>query len=263
MNRVRLAWWSALALTLLLTGSVLAHAKLKQAEPVPDSTVTIAPKEVKMIFSEEIDTKKSSANVFNATGAQVDNGDSKVNVNERTVMTVTLKQPLANGVYTVKWEAVTPDDDGHSSGEFKFTVQVQTTPSPAPYPLTTPAPQITLAPTLQPTLPPQASPTLLPPSSPAPYPIVTSAAQTTVIPQTVPTLPPLSPTLPQATPPASQTTLTPSTSLPIAPTLAPTPQTTLPPASTSSNSGSNLTLILVIVSLVMLGIGTFVVMRRK
>ncbi len=227
LNTFRSAGVWAFALTLLLASSVLAHAKLKEAVPAPDSTVTVAPKDVKMVFTEEIDPKRSSAKVFNATNTQVDNGDSAVNVNARTQMTVTLKQPLANGVYTVKWEVVTPDDDGKSNGEFKFTLQAPVaSPTPAPTapptPTTTPPPSPTSPPTAQPptaTLP----PTRLPPTqTPAP-----------------------------ATP----------TPAPATPTPAPLP--TIPPASASGVGGSNVIFGLVVVSVVVLGIGAFVVLRRK
>ncbi len=155
MKHFRLALLGALLLLGLLTTIALAHAKFVKSEPAPDSTLTSAPSNVKIWFSEELDTKQSNIKVFNAAGAQVDNADSKVNLNERTLITVTLKSALANGVYMVKYHAVSDDDKGETDGDFKFTLNMQATPS-------APTPAATVSATL--------APTALPINTPAPTP---------------------------------------------------------------------------------------------
>ncbi|MBI1799999.1 MAG: copper resistance protein CopC [Chloroflexi bacterium] len=167
MKKLRPALLGALALTLLLTGQALAHAKFVKSEPAPDSVLTVAPAAVTIWFSEELDTKASVIKVLDGSGAQVDLGNSKVNLDDRKQLSVGLK-PLGSGTYTVKWHVVADDDKGESDGDFKFTVQaaLQATPTalpPTSQP-TTPPPTATPTPTAIPptATPPPATPTSLP-----------------------------------------------------------------------------------------------------
>lgn len=208
MKNFRFAWLLACALALAMTGVAFAHAKFVKSDPAPDSVLTGAPKQVTVWFTEELDTKASLIKVFDAANAQVDLGNSKVNLDDRKQIAVSLK-PLTNGVFTVKWHAVADDDKGESDGEFKFTVQVPTTPTVAP----TTAPSSASTPT---TVPPTATP--LPPTT-TPLPATPTRA---VSPTTVPT----------PTPPATSASLDP-------------------------------TLLLIVLSVVVLGLGAFVVLRKK
>src|SRR5512143_2844647 len=144
MKRLLFSILAALGLIVLMSAVALAHAKFVKSDPAPDSTVMTAPLTVTIWFDEELDTKQSSIKVTDAGGAQADLGNSKVNLNERTQMTVGLKSPLANGVYTVSWHAVTADDGGITDGQFKFTVAAS-----AP----TTAPTLAATPTLAPGTP--------------------------------------------------------------------------------------------------------------
>ncbi|MBI5876794.1 MAG: copper resistance protein CopC [Chloroflexi bacterium] len=130
-KRYAVSLWAAFGLLLACAGVALAHAKLVKSDPAADSTVTTAPQTVTIWFNEELDTKLSNIKVQDPGGAPVDLGNSKVNLDDRKQLTVGLKQPLANGVYTVIWHAVTPDDGGISDGRFKFTLAVSGQPAAA------------------------------------------------------------------------------------------------------------------------------------
>ncbi len=73
-----------------------------------------------IFFSERIRATPSSIVVEDADGAQLDEGDSRVDANGR-VMRVTLKA-LAAGTYNVKWR-VQSIDTHSSEGTFVFRVR--------------------------------------------------------------------------------------------------------------------------------------------
>ena len=93
-----------------------AHAKLDHSVPAADSTVSAAPSEVALSFSEDIEPKFSGAEVFDSKGARVDEtstaSDSAIHVKVK---------PLVPGAYRVNWHALS-DDTHKTKGSFKFTV---------------------------------------------------------------------------------------------------------------------------------------------
>ncbi len=101
---------------------VSAHAQIKAADPAANAVIPTAPTQINLTFSEETSPTKSSGSVTNASGATVSTG-FKVDLNERTKMAIALMPNLPNGVYTVKWNTLTEDDNGTASGAFTFTVQ--------------------------------------------------------------------------------------------------------------------------------------------
>ena len=140
MKRILITLLTVCALVLVVGGVVSAHAKLDKCSPAPDSGVAQAPSQVKCTFTEEIDTKLSTLSVFDASNVQVDKKDAKVDLNDpdRKTLVVSLDTGLIkNGVYTVKYHVVTPDDNGVTDGSFKFTVgqviAAPPTPTSAPF----------------------------------------------------------------------------------------------------------------------------------
>ena len=113
---------SAIAsLALLLSGAAVAfaHGELKRAVPPAGSTVATAPTEVVVNFSEPLEIF-STLTVKDSAGKQVDKADAHIDKDDRTIMRVSL-QPLAVGIYTVKWRVVTVDTH-RTEGTFTFTV---------------------------------------------------------------------------------------------------------------------------------------------
>lgn len=121
--------WYALigaALLLLALASVAyAHAVIDTCTPVPGSTITSAPDKLVCIMTEEVAPRVSMLQVFDASNNEVDKGDSVLDTNDpdRKTLVVSLDtSKMPAGVYTVKWAAVTPDDNGHTDGSFQFTI---------------------------------------------------------------------------------------------------------------------------------------------
>lgn len=119
--------------SLAIAGVVLAHAELESSDPADGATIT-TPYTLTATFSEEIDIERSTLIIENSAGAQVAAGT--VNADDHTVMTVELPA-LPDGVYTVRWTSVTPDDNGIERGTFTFNVgsaaaSASSVPTPPP-----------------------------------------------------------------------------------------------------------------------------------
>lgn len=108
----------ATALT-LLAAQASAHAFLDTASPAVGSTVSPAPSQVVINFTEGVEPAFSTITVQNAQGAQVANGKPHL-IGSNTHLGIDLK-PLLPGTYTVVWH-VTATDTHKTQGSFKFTV---------------------------------------------------------------------------------------------------------------------------------------------
>ena len=103
-----------------------AHAEPESANPPIGGTVTAAPTEVEVVFSQEVvrQGEDSSITVIDSAGTNVSTGPSEVDDVDRTVIRVGLQPSLPNGVYTVQWRTVSAADGDASSGSFVFTIDV-------------------------------------------------------------------------------------------------------------------------------------------
>ena len=104
-------------LAFLVSTAANAHAFLDHAEPRVGSTVSAAPKEVVLFFSQNLEPAFSTIEVSDASGARVDQGKPKVSA---TTMRVGVK-PLPPGTYRVRWQVLSVDT--HTT-EGSFTFQV-------------------------------------------------------------------------------------------------------------------------------------------
>jgi methionine-rich copper-binding protein CopC len=116
MRRILLACAALVA----ATGPVFAHAHLVTAQPATGSTVTTAPTEVVLSYTEGLEPKFSSIEVKSAAGAKVDKGDAHLVGGDAKRFAVGL-QTLQPGTYTVVWHA-TSVDTHKTEGSFTFTV---------------------------------------------------------------------------------------------------------------------------------------------
>jgi copper resistance protein C len=94
-----------------------AHASLVRASPSGGSTLTIAPQEVTLTFTDKLEAAFSKLTVTDANGAEVSQG--KVQISNNT-MEVGLKA-LGAGLYMVTWRAVSADTH-KTEGSFTFSV---------------------------------------------------------------------------------------------------------------------------------------------
>ncbi len=98
-----------------------AHAFPDHAQPAVGSTVSPAPREVKIWFTGKLEPAFSKLDVQDASGTSVDQGNAAVDPQDTTLMHVSLK-PLPAGTYKVHWHAVSVDTHA-TDGNFTFTVK--------------------------------------------------------------------------------------------------------------------------------------------
>jgi LPXTG-motif cell wall-anchored protein len=176
-RRIGVAVVFALVLSLGLLTVALAHAKLVSSDPAAGANLTTAPSKVTLVFSEEIseNESESSFTVTDESGTTVGTGKLDTNDLDHKTLSGSLKTGLGDGVYTVSWKTVTPDDNGHSDGSFTFGVNKD------------PGAQPTAAPEHEeePTAAPAAAPAATPAATPATKPTAAPAGGTP--PKTLPT----------------------------------------------------------------------------
>ena len=97
--------------------AALAHAVLQSANPLVGSTVTSAPREVSLTFSQNIESTFSAVEVTDTNGARVDQGKPQINGN---TMRIGLKL-LPQGTYRVRWHVLSVDTH-KTEGSFTFRV---------------------------------------------------------------------------------------------------------------------------------------------
>jgi len=182
MKRIMLVFVLVAALSLSVFRVVFAHAELDHCAPAVDATVAQVPGQVVCVMSEEIDTKLSTLSVWDANGVQVDKKDAHVDLNDpdhKTLIVSLDPASMKDGIYTVKYHTVTPDDGGVTDGTFQFvagsaaatstqaptSTVVTSTMAVTPTVASTPTPAASAQPPLgTPTAAPQPTPALLPPT---------------------------------------------------------------------------------------------------
>jgi methionine-rich copper-binding protein CopC len=98
-----------------------AHALLRHASPPVGGSVTSAPSEAVLTFSEAVEPHFCTITVQDAAGTRDDTGQPHLVEGDGKRLAIALK-PLAPSVYTVTWHA-TSVDTHRSEGTFNFTVQ--------------------------------------------------------------------------------------------------------------------------------------------
>ncbi len=110
-----------LSLVLLLPAArVSAHAFLEHSDPPVGGKVHSAPAAVRIWFTEAIEPRFSSIQVFDAAGKQVDKKDTHSDPSNRSLLQVSLP-PLGPGTYKVVWRVMSLDTHV-TNGDFRFQV---------------------------------------------------------------------------------------------------------------------------------------------
>ena len=104
----------------MLTQPVWAHAHLDHASPAVGSTVTQAPTDVAIWFTEALEPKFSGIDVRDAEGSSVAGGEAALDPGNTAELRVPLK-PLPPGTYKVIWHVMSVDTH-RTQGDFSFTV---------------------------------------------------------------------------------------------------------------------------------------------
>ena len=122
-RRLLVAALVALFLVLVFPGVSSAHAILLRSDPATDAILRVAPKQVRLWFSENLSPSFSTAEVLNAANQQrVDRHDSHVSPSDTREMDVSLPPALSPGVYVVIWRSFSSDDGHILGGSFLFTL---------------------------------------------------------------------------------------------------------------------------------------------
>jgi methionine-rich copper-binding protein CopC len=98
-----------------------AHAFLDHAVPAVGSTVHESPRSVRLWFTEHLEPAFSSVRVLDASGREIDAGDSHVDDADAAILAVSLPS-LPPGTYRVVWRVVSVDTHV-TEGDFTFDVK--------------------------------------------------------------------------------------------------------------------------------------------
>ncbi|OKK18199.1 hypothetical protein AMK16_17780 [Streptomyces sp. CB00455] len=99
-----------------------AHAALTASDPKDGAVVATAPAQVSLSFSEQVAMGDDSIRVLDPQGRRVDTGELRDMCSGNVIRYgVALHSGLANGTYTVAWQAVSADSHP-VSGAFTFSV---------------------------------------------------------------------------------------------------------------------------------------------
>lgn len=104
----------------LIGGVAHAHPALKAADPAQDATVS-SPKEIRLIFTEDLVFKFSGLTVKDQSGRPVETASPTIDPNQKSQLIVPIPKPLAPGMYDVEWHAVSVDTH-KVNGRFSFKV---------------------------------------------------------------------------------------------------------------------------------------------
>ena len=120
MHRILLIGFLAFMTPALTPAAAIAHADLRSASPAASTTVSPAPKEVALSFTEKLEPKFSSIEVRDAKGNAMQSGTAVPGASP-TELRVALK-PLPPGTYKVIWRILSVDTH-RTSGSFTFRVR--------------------------------------------------------------------------------------------------------------------------------------------
>ena len=103
-------------------GAADAHAHLKSASPAMGTTVSSAPTELELSFSEGVDLKFTGVKVTGPAGVVAPTGAPKLGPAGDTTLVVPVNGTLMAGTYKVDWHALATD--GHkTNGTYSFTIK--------------------------------------------------------------------------------------------------------------------------------------------
>src|SRR5260370_12266325 len=121
-RNILIALLFALGLTFTLPAIASAHAILLRSDPAKDAVLNVAPQQVRMWFSEDLNPAFTTAAVVNAKNQPVDQKDAHVAPGDSKEMDLSLKANLPPSVYIVIYRTDSAEDGHILRGSFIFTV---------------------------------------------------------------------------------------------------------------------------------------------
>lgn len=122
MRRRAILVGAAAGAFLALVRPASAHAMLETARPRVGSTVTTAPAELRLRFSERIVPALSRIQLLDLGGAAVSLGALFAQAGDRHTLCATVRGAMTGGVYRVRWRVVSVDSHV-TEGEFSFSLR--------------------------------------------------------------------------------------------------------------------------------------------
>ncbi|PZS03688.1 MAG: hypothetical protein DLM69_02710, partial [Candidatus Chloroheliales bacterium] len=114
---------SAIALLLVFSSIVFAHAQPLKYDPQPGSRLSKAPDSVQVWFDEAIESDLSRFQVLDRAKNHVEVSDALMLSENGQHATVPLQSDIKPGVYTVLWRVVSADDGHLTKGSYAFVVE--------------------------------------------------------------------------------------------------------------------------------------------
>ncbi|MBZ0283775.1 MAG: copper resistance protein CopC [Anaerolineae bacterium] len=118
---VRRGLFVFLMLAMVVSGRVLAHANLVQAEPPPNAILDAAPAEIRLWFTEPLEPDFSRIILRDRDGNILETLPSQVDLTDRTQM-ILVPGNLPDGLYTVAWRALSTADGHPTQGSYPIIV---------------------------------------------------------------------------------------------------------------------------------------------
>jgi methionine-rich copper-binding protein CopC len=100
---------AAVVSLVLLIASAFGHSSMVRSEPKDGEKLRVAPREIRIWFTEPIKIGLSTFEVRNAAGEQVDQRDLRADEKQPVLIRLSLAAGLRPGVYRVTWSAVAQD----------------------------------------------------------------------------------------------------------------------------------------------------------
>ncbi len=115
-----------LTLTALVSVAAMTHARahafIDHTDPMVGSAIKQAPAEVRLWYTQGLESAFSRVQVFDASGKEVDKKDIHLDPENNHLMVVSLPAGLGAGTYKVVWRVVSVDTHP-TEGSFKFQVE--------------------------------------------------------------------------------------------------------------------------------------------
>jgi methionine-rich copper-binding protein CopC len=104
----------------LIGGWAYAHPALQASNPGQGAMVP-APKEIRLIFSENVIPKFSGLTIKDNSGSLIETAGPSIDPKDKRQLVVPIVKPLPPGTYDVDWHAVSVDTH-KVNGHFSFKV---------------------------------------------------------------------------------------------------------------------------------------------
>jgi len=122
MTKIKRAIFIAVSLAVMISAPALAHAFVTRTDPIDGATLSEAPRQIRLWFSEEVALNLSKFAVIDSAGQSISIDAAHSEAADPAQVTLNLPE-LKPGAYRVTWDALSTDDLHITSGSIVFGVQ--------------------------------------------------------------------------------------------------------------------------------------------